>query len=208
MTTRGLSWRSSTQAGFDEMSAYDRAAWDACIKAVYDSRVRCLVPPRVRELTGKAGKVVSAGYEKLPGHEQADWVLEKAFDGGDGVAVPTHPADDAASNLGSAEASLAGQRDRTLLQGARLHPHQEEARAGRPVAGAVLNAAANAGLVNQSFRRAETVYRLRFLSEKYDIDPAEWCREFPIGSDEVEDVVQVDEELEAEIEGDQGSESA
>jgi hypothetical protein len=77
-----------------------------------------------------------------------------------------------------------------------------------PVAGAVLNAAANAGLVNQSFRRAETVCRLRFLSEKYDIDPAEWCGEFPIGSDEVEDVVQVDEELEAEIERDQGSESA
>jgi hypothetical protein len=39
-------------------------------------------------------------------------------------------------------------------------------------------------------------------------DDAAWCGEFPIGSDEVEDVVQVDEELEAEIEGDQGSESA
>ena len=72
----------------------------------------------------------------------------------------------------------------------------------------MLNAAANAGLVNQAFRQAEAVHRLRFLSEKYDIDPAEWRREFPIGSDEVEDVVQVDEELEAEIERDQGSESA
>ena len=50
--------------GFDEMSAYDRAAWDACLKAVYDSRARRLVSPRVRELTGKASKVVSAGYEK------------------------------------------------------------------------------------------------------------------------------------------------
>ena len=59
-----------------------------------------------------------------------------------------------------------------------------------PVAGAVLNAGVNAGLVNQAFRRAEAVYRLRFLSEKYGIDPAEWRREFPIGSDEVEHVVQ------------------
>jgi hypothetical protein len=72
----------------------------------------------------------------------------------------------------------------------------------------VLNFAANAGLVNQSFRRAEAVYRLRFLSEKYDIDPAEWRREVPVGSDEVEDVVQVDEELEAEVERDHGSGSA
>jgi hypothetical protein len=76
--------------GFDGMSAYDRTAWDACMKAVYDSRVRRLVPPRVRELTGKAGKVVSAGYEKVPGHEQADWVLEKAFDGG--MALTFRPA--------------------------------------------------------------------------------------------------------------------
>jgi hypothetical protein len=77
-----------------------------------------------------------------------------------------------------------------------------------PVAGAVLNASVNAGLVNQTFRRAEAVYRLRFLSAKCGIDPAEWRREFPIGSDEVEHVVQVDEELEAEIERGQGSESA
>ncbi len=61
----------------------------------------------------------------------------------------------------------------------------------------MLNAGVNAGLVNQAFRWAEAVYRLRFLSEKYGIDPAEWRREFPIGSDEV------DEELEAEIERDQ-----
>jgi hypothetical protein len=61
--------------GFDEMSAYDRAAWDACLSC-YDSRARRLVSPRPG-LTGKASKVVSAGYEKVPGHEQADWVLRR-----------------------------------------------------------------------------------------------------------------------------------
>ena len=76
--------------GFEEMSPYDQAAWDACLKAVYDSRGRRLVPPRVRELTGKAGQIVSAGYEKLPGHEQADWVMEQAFDGG--LALTFRPA--------------------------------------------------------------------------------------------------------------------
>jgi hypothetical protein len=34
-----------------------------------------------------------------------------------------------------------------------------------PVAGAVINASVNAGLIHQTFRRAEVVYRLRFLSE-------------------------------------------
>jgi hypothetical protein len=71
-----------------------------------------------------------------------------------------------------------------------------------PVAGALINAGVNAGLIRQAFRRAEAVYRLRFLSEKYGIDPAEWCREFPTGSDEAEPVVQVDEELEAEVKRD------
>jgi len=41
----------------------------------------------------------------------------------------------------------------------------------------------------RTFRRAEAAYRLRFLSEKYDIDPAEWGRDFPTGSDEAVDVV-------------------
>lgn len=44
--------------------------------------------------------------------------------------------------------------------------------------------------------------------QEADIDPAEWRRDLPAGSDEAEDVVQVDEELEAEIEGDQGRELA
>ena len=336
--------------GFDEMSAYDRAAWDACLKAVYDSRARRLVSPRVRKLTGKASKVVSAGYEKVPGHEQADWVLEKAYNGGMALtfrpALRTvrpdsvvrrvsirHPsvenlsdlrglsleecdalrrsglgwtigsaAEGAASSIavtgaevsttvsGGVAASVAfgaivtdvattmavmgrsigvvastygydvrqpeeeffalgvlslasastlsgktaamaslsrltqqmmrratwAQLRRHLLVNAIEHSYKalgytltkKKLAQAVPVAGAVLNAGVNAGLVNQAFRRAEAVYRLRFLSEKYGIDPAEWRREFPIGSDEVEHVVQVDEELEAEIERDQGSESA
>ena len=74
-----------------------------------------------------------------------------------------------------------------------------------PVAGVVINGSVNAGLTHQTFRRAEAVYRLRFLSEKHGIDPAEWRREAPAESDEAEDVVQVDEELEAEIGREQGS---
>lgn len=76
------------------------------------------------------------------------------------------------------------------------------------VAGAVLNAGLNANLVNQAFRRAEAVYRLRFLSEKYAIDPNEWRRDSPVEPDGTEDIVRVDEKLEAEIEGEQGRESA
>lgn len=56
----------------------------------------------------------------------------------------------------------------------------------------------NAGLVHQTFRRAEAVYRLRFLSDKYGIDPAEWRRDLPDEADVTEDVIQVDEALEWE----------
>ncbi len=59
------------------MSAYDRTAWDACLTVVYDSRTQRLVSSRVRELTGKASKAIAAGYEKVPGHEQAGWVMKR-----------------------------------------------------------------------------------------------------------------------------------
>ena len=328
--------------GFEEMNPYDQAAWDACLKAVYDSRGRRLVPPRVRELTGKAGQIVSAGYEKLPGHEQADWVMEQAFDGGlaltfrpalrsvrpdsvvrrvssrhpsvenlsdlrglslkecdalrrsrlgwtigsaaegaassiavtgaevsatvsggvtAGVAFGAIAADVAttmavmgrsigavaatygydvrqpeeelfalgvlslasASTLGgktAAMASLSRLTQQMMRQAtwAQLRRHllvnaidrayvklgftltKRKLAQAVPVAGAVLNAGINAGLVNQTFRRAEAVYRLRFLSEHYGIDPAEWRRDFPAGPDEAEDIVQVDAELDAEAE--------
>jgi len=336
--------------GLDEMSAYDRTAWDACLKAVYDSRTQRLVPSRVRQLTGKAGKAITAGYEKMPGRDQADWVMEKAFDGGmaltfrpalrtvrpeavvrrvskrhpsveklsdlrglsleecdelrrsglgwtvgsaaegaatslmvtgaevsatvsggvtAGVAVGAIAADvtatmavmgrsiglvastygydvcqpeeelfalgvlslASAGSLGgkaAAMASLSKLAQEMMRQAAwkQLNKHVlvnviqrvyaalgfklTKAKLAQtvPVAGAVINGAVNAGLTHQTFRRAEAVYRLRFLSEKYGIDPGEWRRDAPAGSDEAEDVVQVDEELKAEIEREQASESA
>jgi hypothetical protein len=336
--------------GFDEMSAYDRTAWDACLKAVYDSRTQRLVPSRVRELAGKASKAIAAGYEKAPGREQAGWVMEKAFDGGMaltfrpalrtvrpesvvrrvskrhpsvenlsdlrglsleecdelrrsnlgwtigsaaegaatslmvtgaevsttvsggatiGVAVGAIAADvtitmavmgrsigvvastygydvrqpeeelfalgvlslASANTLGGKAAAMASLSRLTQQMMRRatweqLRRHllvnvidrvyaalggtltKRKLAQAVPVAGAVINASVNAGLTSQTFRRAEAVYRLRFLSEKYGIDPAEWRRDAPAGSDEAEDVVQVDEELEAEIEREQGSESA
>jgi len=336
--------------GFDEMSTYDRTAWDACLKAAYDSRAQRLVPSRVRELTGKVGKAIAAGYEKMPGREQADWVMEKAFDGGmaltfrpalrtvrpeavvrrvskrhpsvedlsdlrglsleecdelrrsglgwtvgsaaegaaaslmvtgaevsatvsggvtAGVAVGAIAADitttmavmgrsiglvastygydvcqpeeelfalgvlslASASSLGgkaAAMASLSKLAQEMMRQAAwkQLNKHvlvnviervyaalgfkltKAKLAQAVPVAGAVINGAVNAGLTHQAFRRAEAVYRLRFLSEKYDIDPAEWRRDAPVGSDDAEVIVQIDEELEAEIEHEQSNESA
>jgi EcsC protein family len=336
--------------GFDEMSTYDRAAWDACLKAVYDSRAQRLVPSRVRELTEKASRAITAGCEKMPGREQADWVMEKAFDGGmaltfrpalrtvrpeavvrrvskrhpsvedlsdlrglsleecdelrrsglgwtvgsaaegaaaslmvtgaevsatvsggvtAGVAVGAIAADvtatmavmgrsigvvastygydvcqpeeelfalgvlslASAGSLGgkaAAMASLSKLAQEMMRQAAwkQLNKHvlvnviqrvyaalgfkltKAKLAQAVPVAGAMINGAVNAGLIHQAFRRAEAVYRLRFLSEKYDIDPAEWRRDAPAGSDDAEDIVQIDEELEAEIEREQSNESA
>jgi hypothetical protein len=335
--------------GFDEMSAYDHRAWDACLKAVYDSRAQRLVPHRVRDLTGKAGNAIAAGYEKAPGHEEAGWVMEKAFDGGmaltfrpalrtvrpesvvrrvskrhpsvekvsdlrglsleecDGlrrselgwtigsavegavtslmvtgaevsatvsggatvsVAVAAIAADvtttmavmgrsigvvastygydvrqpeeelfalgvlslASANSLGGKAAAMASLS--RLAQQMMRRPVWDQLRRhvlvnvidrvyaalgskltipklaqAVPVAGAVINAGVNAGLIRQTFRRAEAVYRLRFLSEKYGIDPDEWRTDAPAGSDEADEaegVVQVDQELEAEIEREQG----
>jgi EcsC protein family len=336
--------------GFDEMSAYDRTAWDACLKAVYDSRAHHLVPSRVRELTGKAGQAIAVGYEKVPGREHADWIIEKAFDGGMALtfrpALRTvrpesvvrrvskrHPSVEKASDLrrlsleecdelrrsgvgwtigsaaegaatslmvtgaevsatvsggvtigvaagaiaadvtttmavmgrsigvvastygydvrqpeeelfalgvlslasantlggkAAAMASLSRLAQQMMRQAAmaQLKDHvlvkvidrvyaalggnltKRKLAQAVPIAGAVINASVNAGLIHQTFRRAEVAYRLRFLSDKYGIDPDEWRRDAPAGSDKAEDVVRVDEELEAGIEGEQASESA
>jgi hypothetical protein len=336
--------------GFDEMTAYDRTAWDACLKSVYDSRTQRLVPSRVRELSGKAGEAIAAGYEKVPGHEQADWAMGKAFDGGMaltfrpalrtvrpesvvrrvskrhpsvenlsdlrglsleecdglrrsglgwtigsaaegvatslmvtgaevaatvsggvtiGVAVGAIAADvtttmavmgrsigvvastygydvrqpeeelfalgvlslASANTLGGKAAAMASLSRLTQQMMRRatweqLRRHvlvnvidrvyaalggtltKRKLAQAVPLAGAVINGSVNAGLTHQTFRRAEAVYRLRFLSEKYGIDPAEWRRDAPAGPDAAEDVVQVDEELVAEIEREQASDSA
>ncbi|MHA6762191.1 hypothetical protein [Streptacidiphilus sp. PAMC 29251] len=46
-----------------------------------------------------------------------------------------------------------------------------------PVAGIIINASLSAEMTDRTFRRAKAVYRLRFLSEKYGIDPKAWMRD-------------------------------
>jgi hypothetical protein len=43
-----------------------------------------------------------------------------------------------------------------------------------PVAGAFINAGLSAHMADQTYRRARDAYRLRFLAEKYGIDPEDW----------------------------------
>ena len=69
-----------------------------------------------------------------------------------------------------------------------------------PIAGAVVNSALSAHLADQTLRRAQAVYRLRALSDRYGIDPSEWVAGDlvePTG-DEVEAVVDVAEILDDE----------
>ncbi|MGC5583823.1 EcsC family protein [Ornithinimicrobium sp. W1665] len=64
-----------------------------------------------------------------------------------------------------------------------------------PVAGIGINAALTASLVDKTFERAQAVYRLRALSERYGIDPGEWTSSsVPTLSEE--EIVDVDEILE------------
>ncbi len=44
-----------------------------------------------------------------------------------------------------------------------------------PVVGAVLNGGLNAWFVQKTFERSEHAYRLRFLTEKYNLDPTSWA---------------------------------
>lgn len=50
-----------------------------------------------------------------------------------------------------------------------------------PFVGVGLNAALSAQLTEQTFRRAQAVYRLRALSEAHGIDPEEWLAAAPVG---------------------------
>lgn len=68
-----------------------------------------------------------------------------------------------------------------------------------PVAGVVVNGGLNARLAQNTFTRAQQAYRLRFLSEKYDLDPDEWSPE--VLDAEVTDLPLVDEILEIEAAG-------
>ncbi len=72
-----------------------------------------------------------------------------------------------------------------------------------PFVGVGLNAALSAQLTEQTFRRAQAVYRLRSLSETYGIDPAAWAdasataaQDAPGSRDEeIVDVLEVLEEV-------------
>lgn len=72
-----------------------------------------------------------------------------------------------------------------------------------PFFGIGINATLSAHLTNQTFQRAEAVYRLRFLSEQYGIDPGEWTQAGPvddrdaIGADE--HIVDVERLLQDEL---------
>lgn len=74
-----------------------------------------------------------------------------------------------------------------------------------PVVGVGLNATLSANMTKNAYQRAEDVYRLRFLSEKYDIDPQGWMAGFdvpdtgPESGTELPDVAEMlDEELSGE----------
>lgn len=44
-----------------------------------------------------------------------------------------------------------------------------------PILGAVVNGGLNARIARQTFERAQQAYRLRFLTEKYDLDAGQWA---------------------------------
>jgi len=44
-----------------------------------------------------------------------------------------------------------------------------------PIVGVVVNSGLNAWIVQKTFQRAQQAYRLRFLTEKYNLDPTDWA---------------------------------
>ncbi|GGK44911.1 hypothetical protein Ppa06_00550 [Planomonospora parontospora subsp. parontospora] len=46
-----------------------------------------------------------------------------------------------------------------------------------PLVGVAINAALSANMTRHVYQRAEDVYRIRFLSEKYGLDPQEWLQD-------------------------------
>ncbi|GAA4826130.1 hypothetical protein GCM10023353_39080 [Tomitella cavernea] len=67
-----------------------------------------------------------------------------------------------------------------------------------PVAGALINGGMNAQLAAHTYSRALTAYRLRFLTEKYGLDPAEWRPDVD-ATDEDSGMPLIDEILDAEL---------
>jgi hypothetical protein len=66
-----------------------------------------------------------------------------------------------------------------------------------PIAGAAVNAGLNARIVHKTFEGAQHAYRLRFLTEKYGLDPSAWAPDVADAS--ASDVPLVDEIIEAEL---------
>lgn len=64
-----------------------------------------------------------------------------------------------------------------------------------PVLGAVVNGGLNARIAHQTFERAQQAYRLRFLTEKHDLDAAQWAPVVVPG--DAVDIPLVDEVLDA-----------
>lgn len=66
-----------------------------------------------------------------------------------------------------------------------------------PIVGTIINGGLNARIAYQTFDRAQRAYRLRFLTEKYDLDPKAWAPE--VVETEVIDIPRVDELLEEQL---------
>lgn len=71
-----------------------------------------------------------------------------------------------------------------------------------PVVGAVFNGGLNARIAQRTFERAQQAYRLRFLTEKYDLDAGQWAP--VVASDGAVDIPLIDEVLDAELESESG----
>lgn len=70
-----------------------------------------------------------------------------------------------------------------------------------PFVGVAINGGLNAKIAHDTVERAHTAYRLRFLTEKYDLDPGEWRPE-PVDDGSRQrgpQIPRVDEIIEAEI---------
>lgn len=56
-----------------------------------------------------------------------------------------------------------------------------------PVIGVGVNAALSASMTKSVYQRAEDVYRVRFLSEKYGVDPEKWLTGFSLSGDSLDE---------------------
>ncbi len=70
-----------------------------------------------------------------------------------------------------------------------------------PILGAVVNGGLNARIAQRTFERSQQAYRLRFLSEKYDLDAGQWAP--VVASDGDVDIPLVDEIVDSSAGGQQ-----